>query len=184
MADAIIASAIANRPSVSVLLIGPPQAMPGTPVYFFIQSLRAGRLRNALAASSPGNDSLFGSHFSFRPSCMAMLPMCIAVLRKWSEITSRIPMYQAHAVWAAQNRWNRHPCSAEPAGRFCSAQKFGKSSGPKAQPFIQRRAKPWYIGRTACYILLCLAVFGPTGQEFGLRLTNGTFGIEDELLAR
>jgi hypothetical protein len=49
VADAIIASAIANRPSLSVLLIGPPQAMPGTPVYFFIQSSRAGRLRNALA---------------------------------------------------------------------------------------------------------------------------------------
>jgi hypothetical protein len=62
-------------------------------------------------------------------------------------------------------------------------QKHGKSFGPKAQPFIQRRAKPWYIGRTACYILLCLAVFGPTGQEFAC-LTNGTRGIEDELLAR
>ena len=47
-----------------------------------------------------------------------------------------------------------------------SAQEYGKSFGPKAQPFIQRRAKPWYIGRTAYYILLCLAVFGPTGQEF------------------
>ncbi len=42
-----------------------------------------------------------------------------------------------------KNRWNSHPCSAEPAGRFCSAQKYGKSFGPKAQPFIQRRAKPW-----------------------------------------
>ena len=61
-----------------------------------------GRLRRALAASSPGNDSLFGSHFSFRPSCMAMLPMCIAVLRKWSEITSRTPMYPAHSVCAAK----------------------------------------------------------------------------------
>ncbi|MGO8748510.1 MAG: hypothetical protein ACLQNE_21250 [Thermoguttaceae bacterium] len=68
-------------------------------------------------------------------------------------------------------------------GRYCSAQKSEKSSGPKAQPFIQRRAKPWYIGRTACYILLYLAVFGPTGQEFAC-LTNGTRGIEDELLAR
>ncbi|MGO8750247.1 MAG: hypothetical protein ACLQNE_30250 [Thermoguttaceae bacterium] len=38
--------------------------------------------------------------------------------------------------------------------------------GPKAQPFIQRRAKPWYIGRTARYILKCLAVFGPTGEAF------------------
>jgi hypothetical protein len=28
--------------------------------------------------------------------------------------------------------------------RFCSVQKYGKSSGPKAQPFIHRRAKPWY----------------------------------------
>jgi hypothetical protein len=59
----------------------------------------------------------------------------------------------------------------------------GRSFGPKAQPFIQRRAKPWYIGRTACYILLCFAVFGPTGQEFAC-WTNGTRGIEDELLAR
>ncbi len=84
VADAIIANAIAKRPSVSVLWIGPPQAMPGVPVYFFIQSLRTGRLRKALAASSPGNDSLFGSHFNFRPSSMAMLPMCIAVLSRWS----------------------------------------------------------------------------------------------------
>ena len=50
--------------------------------------------------------------------------------------------------------------------RFCSAQKYGKSFGPKAQPFIQRRVKPWYIGRTASSIVLCLAVFGPTGQKF------------------
>ena len=50
--------------------------------YFFIQSLRAGRLRRALAASSPGNDSLFGSHFNLRPSSMAMLPMCIVVLSR------------------------------------------------------------------------------------------------------
>jgi hypothetical protein len=35
-----------------------------------------------------------------------------------------------------------------------------------AVEIIQRRAKPWYIGRTACYILLSLVVFGPTGQEF------------------
>jgi hypothetical protein len=27
------------------------------------------------------------------------------------------------------------------------------TTGPKAQPFIQRRAKPWYIRRTACYIV-------------------------------
>ena len=82
VADAIIANAIAKRPSVSVLWIGPPQAMPGVPVYFFIQSSRDGRLRRALAASSPGNDSLFGSHFNLRPSSMAMLPMCIAVLSR------------------------------------------------------------------------------------------------------
>ncbi len=50
--------------------------------------------------------------------------------------------------------------------RFCSAQKFGKSSRPKVQPFIQRRAKPWYRGPTACCSLLCPAVFGPTGQKF------------------
>ena len=58
------------------------------------------------------------------------------------------------------------PCSAQPAGRFCSAQKFWKSSGPKAQSFIQRRAEPWYIGRTARSIVQRFAVFGPTGQEF------------------
>ncbi len=90
---------------------------------------------------------------------------------------------RAGRAGAAQNRWYPHPCTAEPVGRYCSAQKSEKSSGPKAQPFIQRRAKPWYIGRTACYILLYLAVFGPTGQEFAC-LTNGTRGIEDELLAR
>ncbi len=45
--------------------------------------------------------------------------------------------------WAAKNRRDLHPCWAEPAGRFCSAQKFERSSGPKAQPFIERRAKPW-----------------------------------------
>ena len=81
-------------------------------------------------------------------------------------VEAQASLYPAHSVWSAINRWNLLPCSAEPAGRFCSAQKFQRSSGPKAQPFIQRRAKPWYIGRTACYILLCLALFGPTGQEF------------------
>ena len=69
-------------------------------------------------------------------------------------------------------------------GRFCSAQKSRDVIRAEGPPFIQRRAKPWYIGRTACYILLCLAVFGPTGQEFAWRLTNGMRGIEDELFAR
>jgi hypothetical protein len=41
---------------------------------------------------------------------------------------------------------------------------------PKAQPFVQRRAQPWYIGRMACHVLLCLAVFGPTGQQEGFWL--------------
>jgi hypothetical protein len=36
-----------------------------------------------------------------------------------------------------------------------------RAEGPAVHP-----AKPWYIGRTACSIPLCLAVFGPTGQEF------------------
>ena len=65
--------------------------------------------------------------------------------RRWRKARKdKLPeLYPAHSVWAAQNRWNPHPCSAEPAGRFCSAQKYGKSFGPKAQPFIQRRAKPW-----------------------------------------
>ncbi len=50
--------------------------------YCLIQSLRAGRLRKALAALSSGNDSLVGSHFNLRPSSMAMLPRCIAVLSR------------------------------------------------------------------------------------------------------
>lgn len=45
----------------------------------FFQSSREGRLRSALAAWSRGNDSLAGSHFSLRPSVIAMLPMCITV---------------------------------------------------------------------------------------------------------
>jgi hypothetical protein len=65
------------------------------------------------------------------------------------------------------------PLLGRNSGRFYSAQKFERSSGPKAQPFMQRRAKPWYIGRTVCYILLCLAVFGPTGQEFACLLNPG-----------
>jgi hypothetical protein len=98
-----------------------------------------------------------------------------AAFRKASVLGSGLRREQfGHAgsgLWSAKNRWNLLPCSAEPVGRFCSAQKFERSSGPKAQPFIQRRAKPWYIGRTACYILLCLAVFGPTGQ---VRLNSPT----------
>ena len=58
------------------------------------------------------------------------------------------------------------------AGRFCSAQKYGNPPGPKVQPFIQRRAKPWYIGRTVCYIsgaLRCSAQRANSLPE----LTNG-----------
>jgi len=49
---------------------------------------------------------------------------------------------------------------------LCKNVRSCKLSGPKAQPLIQRRAQPWYIGRIACYVLQCLAVLGPTGQEF------------------
>jgi hypothetical protein len=37
--------------------------------------------------------------------------------------------------------------------------------GPKAQPLLQRRAKPRYIARTACSIVQCLAVVGPTAKS-------------------
>jgi hypothetical protein len=72
--------------------------------------------------------------------------------------------------------WKPLSMFAASCGRgLCSARNFGKSSAPKAQPFTQRRAKPWYIGRTACYIQQRFAVFGPTGQEFaGLRLPEGS----------
>ena len=97
-----------------------------------------------------------------RPQRLARRP---AFFRHRLLTRYRVVMYTM-PLGCCKNRWNPRPCSAEPAGRFYSAQKYGKLSGPKAQPFIQRRAKPWYIGRTASYILQCLAVFGPTGQEF------------------
>ena len=41
-------------------------------------------------------------------------------------------------MWPAKNRWNLHPCSAEPVGRFCSAQKFERvtiwAEGPAVHP--------------------------------------------------
>ena len=76
-------------------------------------------------------------------------------------------MYPAHSVWRCVKIDGICTLARQNLrGDFVPRRSIGKSSGPKAQPFIQRRAKPWYIGRTACYILLCLAVFGPTGQEF------------------
>jgi hypothetical protein len=72
--------------------------------------------------------------------------------------------------------------TAESAARFCSAQKNGKiirAEGPAVHPAKGEAL----VLSVAPRILLCLAVFGPTGQEFAC-LTNGTRGIGDELLAR
>jgi hypothetical protein len=65
-------------------------------------------------------------------------------------------------------------------GRLCSARNRRKSVGPKPQQFAQRRAQPWCVGRTACYVVWCLSVFSPTGQAFASK----SRGIENELLAR
>ncbi len=60
-------------------------------------------------------------------------------------------------------------------GRFCSAQ-AGRSFGPKAQQFAQRRAQPWYSGGTPnkCFAVSCRD--RPNGPR--VRLISRSFQID------
>jgi hypothetical protein len=68
VADAIVASASANRASVPVLLIGPPQAMLGMPVYGPFQKNCNAQRRLSLLSAAKNLPNSTGSRQSRSPS--------------------------------------------------------------------------------------------------------------------
>ena len=85
--------------------------------------------------------------------------------------------------WSAKNRWDLLPCSAQPAGRFCSAQKFKRSPGRRPSRSSSEGRSPG-ISAAPRVLFRCVLRCSAQRAKSSPELTNGLRGIEDELLAR